>query len=276
MTAVIDGSRATDKRSSDTDTRAKDTDTRAKDTDKRSGDTGRAARRGRGTTAAQRAYQRRQQRASAPGGVLPRRAGRLAARIPFVAAVIGLLGCGLALTLLLTTRSAEDSYQLGAARADNQRRIEERAALQRDVEAGNSAPELAARARELGMIPAPDPARLLVGPDGSVTVVGDPQVAQGPPAPLLDPPVSRGPAETPVPVRPPGAVAGVLVPVTPPTASVPAAGAQQDQLVPATIAGSATAAATPTPPTPQTGPTAPPPTGPVPTPVAPATRAAAR
>jgi hypothetical protein len=96
----------------------------------------------------------------------------MAARIPFVAAIIAMLGCGLALTLLLTTRAAEDSYQLGDARQLNRTLAEERAALQRDVEAADSAPELAARARELGMIPAKDPARLVIGADGKKSRAG--------------------------------------------------------------------------------------------------------
>ncbi|WP_225728903.1 MULTISPECIES: hypothetical protein [unclassified Nocardia] len=140
--------------------------------------------------AAQRAYARRrsraEQRSDAP--VLPSRkmAEMTAGRIPFVAAIIALLGCGLALTLLLTTRAAEDSYQLSDARQTNRTLADERAALQREVEAADSAPELAARARELGMIPAKDPARLVVGPDGSITVIGKPAPAQGTPVPPLN------------------------------------------------------------------------------------------
>lgn len=142
--------------------------------------------------AAKRAYERRQQRAATVGGgagaatVLPKKGSSFAARIPFVAAIIALLSCGLVVTLLLTTRAAEDSYDLSAARLHNQRLAEERAALQRDVEAANSAPDLAARARDLGMIPAKDPARLVVGPDGSVVVVGTPSPAVGAPVPLLN------------------------------------------------------------------------------------------
>ncbi|WP_280249748.1 hypothetical protein [Nocardia abscessus] len=139
--------------------------------------------------AAQRAYARRRLRAESGSDTafLPTvRRSAMAARIPFVTAIIALLGCGLALTLLLTTRAAEDSYQLGDARATNRRLADERAALQREVEAADSAPELAARARELGMIPAKDPARLLVGPDGSVTVIGKPTPAQGTPVPPLN------------------------------------------------------------------------------------------
>ncbi|MEU4345126.1 hypothetical protein AB0H00_28380 [Nocardia sp. NPDC023852] len=139
--------------------------------------------------AAQRAYARRRMRAEGRSdrAVLPAmRRSAMAARIPFVTAIIALLGCGLALTLLLTTRAAEDSYQLGDARATNRKLADERAALQREVEAADSAPELAARARELGMIPAKDPARLVIAPDGTVTVIGKPTPAQGAPVPPLN------------------------------------------------------------------------------------------
>ncbi|WP_306359386.1 hypothetical protein [Nocardia sp. CC227C] len=137
--------------------------------------------------AAQRAYAKRRSRESAPA--LPRvGAGEpvLAGRIPFVATILALLGCGLAFTLLLTTRATEDSYELGAARRVNQQLSDERDALARDVAAADSAPELASRARELGMIPARDPARLVIGPNGEVIVVGDPTPAAGSPAPPLN------------------------------------------------------------------------------------------
>ncbi|MEU7768481.1 hypothetical protein AB0B25_25680 [Nocardia sp. NPDC049190] len=138
--------------------------------------------------AAQRAYARRRLRAEGRSDAMPpaMRRSAMAARIPFVTAIIALLGCGLALTLLLTTRAAEDSYQLGDARATNRKLADERAALQREVEAADSAPELAARARELGMIPAKDPARLVIAPDGTVTVIGTPTPAQGAPVPPLN------------------------------------------------------------------------------------------
>ncbi|ASF08852.1 hypothetical protein NBRGN_035_00010 [Nocardia brasiliensis NBRC 14402] len=139
--------------------------------------------------AAQRAYARRRTRAESRSDApdLPLRQGSvMATRIPFVVAIIALLGCGLALTLLLTTRAAEDSYQLGDIRATNKRLADERAALQREVEGADSAPELAARARELGMIPAKDPARIVVAPDGTVTVIGKPTPAEGPPVPPLN------------------------------------------------------------------------------------------
>ncbi|WP_024803761.1 hypothetical protein [Nocardia sp. BMG51109] len=149
--------------------------------------------------AAQRAYARRHNR-SERGRRLPplpgRAASAMAGRLPFVSAILALLGCGLVLTLLLTTRAAEDSYQLGDARQTNRHLEDERAALQREVAAADSAPELANRARELGMVPAQDPSRLLVAPDGTVTVVGAETPEQGPPAPPLN---TSPAAPTPVP-----------------------------------------------------------------------------
>ncbi|MGW6427485.1 hypothetical protein ACWF82_32845 [Nocardia sp. NPDC055053] len=193
--------------------------------------------------AAQRAYARKRTREQLLDGIaLPERASTMAGRIPFVTAIIGLLGCGLALTLLLTTRAAEDSYQLGDARAVNRKLADERAALQREVAAADSAPELAARARELGMIPAKDPARLVLGPGGEVTVIGTPTPAQGAPAPPLNSPPTTTPSGPPpghvqaqgervVPVQPGATLPSPATPSTAPAgqggapASGPAAGA---------------------------------------------------
>lgn len=156
------------------------------------------------STAAQRAYQRRSQRAAhlgvkdeSRGTTTATQQPKVATRIPFVATILALLGVGMAVTLLLTTRAAEDSYQLSAARAYNETLKQERAVLQRDVEAGNSAPVLAVKAAELGMIPTGTVARLVVGEDGTVQVVGTPTAAQGAPAAPLNPPnaaVRTGPA----------------------------------------------------------------------------------
>lgn len=175
--------------------------------------------------AAQRAYAKRRVRAEQLTETprLPRTTSAMSGRIPFVAAIIAMLGCGLALTLLLTTRAAEDSYQLSDARQLNRTLAEERAALQREVEAADSAPELAARARELGMIPADDPARLLIAPDGAVIVVGTPTPVQGAPAPPLNT-TPRDPAN-------PAAQGEQVVPLTaaltPARTPVPAAGDRQ-------------------------------------------------
>lgn len=156
--------------------------------------------------AAARAYDRRQQRAtvhggesSSPGHSAARTAmstTKITARIPFVALVIGLLTLGLGLTLLLTTRSAGDSYALSDAKAANERLVQERASLQRDVELADSAPELARKAADLGMIPAANAARIVVADDGSVQIVGTPAPAQGKPVAPLDPVDSQGTSQS--------------------------------------------------------------------------------
>ncbi|MFI7170536.1 hypothetical protein [Rhodococcoides fascians] len=168
----------------------------------------RAGRGGR-SGAALRAYERRQQRASihtsdsARGSAASLRptlnGSAIAARIPFVALVIGLLALGLGLTLLLTTRSAGDSYDLSAAKAVNAELAQQRASLQRDVELAESAPELARKAAAIGMVPAKNPARLVVAPEGGVQVVGTPAPADGAPVAPLDPPPATGSGEGSVP-----------------------------------------------------------------------------
>lgn len=153
--------------------------------------------------AAKRAYEKRtaRSRTSAGSAVTSTslRGGEFTARIPFVVSIIGLFSIGLAVTLLLTTRSAEDSYQLSDARAFNQSLVEQKAALERDYQVRNSAPELANQASALGMVPAKDPARLVVHPDGQVEVVGTPAPASAAPMPPLDAPIVSA---TPLPSTP--------------------------------------------------------------------------
>ncbi|MFD4293996.1 hypothetical protein ACFWPA_16040 [Rhodococcus sp. NPDC058505] len=174
------------------------------------------------STAAQRAYAKRSQRAEITAPVVRTTRGSLTARIPFVALVIGLLSVGLAITLLLTTRAAEDSYKLSAAKAHNQELVERKAALERDVRVANSAPELARKAAQQGMIPAKEVARLVVAADGTVTVVGEPKPATG--TPVTPPPA---PAAATTPLRGSGVAAANLPPVgsratTPEPAAAPA------------------------------------------------------
>lgn len=197
--------------------------------------------------AAQRAYERRRQRATVAGhpsasdarfSSVTTTPKDVVARIPFVATIIGLLCLGLAATLLLTTRSAEDSYELAGARAHNQSLREQAVDLKREVEAGNSAPILARKAAEQGLIPAKDPARLIQAPDGSVQVVGTPKPAEGKPVAPLD----REPAPVVAPER-----AQQQTRPTPPAAAAPSTAAapqpvndgriqaQGEQLTPVTV-----------------------------------------
>jgi hypothetical protein len=190
--------------------------------------------------AAERAYAKRRNRTASrePGREklppLPGRTGSvMSGRIPFVTAILAMLGCGLAATLLLTTRAAEDSYQLGDARRTNRELADEQAALQREVAKDDSAPALADRARELGMIPAKDPVRLVVAPDGSVTVIGKEIPQQGGPVPPLNvsptaptappPKLAQAQGERVVPVSPPRAATSVQAAPTPAAPAAPGA-----------------------------------------------------
>ncbi|WP_073458183.1 hypothetical protein [Pseudonocardia thermophila] len=136
--------------------------------------------------AAERAYQRRDDRLRRLGNRWSAaRANAAPGRAPFVLLVMVLLAAGLVAILWLSTAAAADSYRLTDARAAAQRLQEQSEALRREVAAMESAPEIARRAEQLGMVAVRDPARLVVAPDGAVTVVGQPRaaVAPAPPAP---------------------------------------------------------------------------------------------
>lgn len=199
--------------------------------------------------AALRAYERRQQRATVHAGdVVPASHGAarislssasFTARIPFVAMIIGLLTLGLGLTLLLTTRSAGDSYELSDAKLYNEKLVQQSASLQRDVELADSAPELARKAAELGMVPAANAARIVVAPDGSVQIIGEPAPAAGKPVAPLDPPDSQSVSQptTPTQATPRAASSAPSVTSATPNASNNAlAGASGEQLVPMSTA----------------------------------------
>jgi hypothetical protein len=132
----------------------------------------------------------------------------LVKRVPFVVLVIGSLGLGLALTLWLSTDSAERSYQLGNARERNRVLTQQKESLERQVLEAQAAPALAEAARNLGMIPSRDTAHLVQDAQGNWVVVGDPKPAQGTPPPPLN---TRLPDPTPAP--PPVPVNRVEVPV---------------------------------------------------------------
>lgn len=99
---------------------------------------------------------------------------------------------GLTVTLFLTTRSAENSYRLGELQDANRALEHQAQSLRREVESARSAPVLARAATELGMVPAGTVARLVVGEDNTVTVVGEPTPAAGPPQPTLVPANGNG------------------------------------------------------------------------------------
>ena len=149
-----------------------------------------------------RAYARRAQR-TAPRHGCPDRAD---ARTPVVMLVMALLALALIATLWLSTAATADSYHLENARKTVRNLTERSEGLSRAVATLETAPELARRARELGMVPAGDPARLIVGSDGTVTLIGEPRRAVAPPPPPPPPPPpspAPPPAVAPVPPGPP-------------------------------------------------------------------------
>ena len=113
----------------------------------------------------------------------------LVAKVPFVVLVIGSLGVGLALTLWLSTDSAERSYELGNARERNRVLTQQKESLEREVLEAQAAPALAEAARNLGMIPSRDTAHLVQDPAGNWVVVGEPKPAEGAPPPPLNTPL---------------------------------------------------------------------------------------
>lgn len=156
------------------------------------------ARQARGrSAAAQRAYARRAQREGRPVERVARvRAlsdeDRAAGRASFVVLIITLLVVGVATTLWLSTQAIADSYRLDDAKQQADQLAERADQLQRDVTKAESASALAERAKSMGMVPAGDPARLVVKPDGRVVVVGEPTKAQKPAPPK--PPATEKPA----------------------------------------------------------------------------------
>ena len=145
-----------------------------------------------------RAYARRAQRTGA------RHSGPEsvdAGRTPFVLLVMALLGVALVSTLWLSTAATADSYHLQSARKIARNLAERSESLSREVATLETAPELARRARELGMVPAGNPARLIVRSDGTVVLIGQPRRAIAPappPAPALVPaPPAAAPPQPP-------------------------------------------------------------------------------
>ncbi|MGI9004154.1 MAG: hypothetical protein ACR2GH_21320 [Pseudonocardia sp.] len=168
-------------------------------------------------TAAQKAYARRDDRLRRLVGGAPARTAAPAGRAQFVLLVMVLLATGLVATLWLSTAAAADSYRLQDARAMARTLSERGERLHREVAVLGSAPELARRATELGMVPVQDPARLVVGPDGEVTVVGQPQPAAvpAPPAPPVPPAEAASPAPPEPLVDPVEQLAGGVAPGPP-------------------------------------------------------------
>jgi len=153
------------------------------------------------TTAAQKAYARRAQRSAAvdhgggqPAGVLSMVRLLPQSRASFVLLMMSLLAAGVGLTLWLSTQAIAGSYKLDAVRAETAHLNERAERLQRDVARAQTVAALDEQARQLGMVPSGDPARILVTPAGKKKLIGEPKPAEPKPqpAPQQPPPPDEG------------------------------------------------------------------------------------
>jgi hypothetical protein len=146
--------------------------------------------------------------------------------------VMGLLGSGLVASLWLSTSAAADSYRLDAATRATRDLSERSETLRTEIAAMRSAPALARAARNLGMVPASDVARLVVEPGGGVVVVGTPKAAYAP-APAVSPPA----AAPPVVAGQPATVPNPAVPGAVPNGAQPGAVTNPQGVVPSRPVG---------------------------------------
>ncbi|WP_130346240.1 septum formation initiator [Herbihabitans rhizosphaerae] len=154
------------------------------------------------SAAAERAYAKRAQRmGEAPAVKAKAETRRAGSKVPFVVLIMGLLAVGVVSTLWLSTQAVADSYRLDQAKTAATNLAERAERLRREVAQLDSAQALSERAKAQGMIPANDPARMVVRPDGSISVVGDakpvrPAPPPPPPAPPAPPEQQTPPAQT--------------------------------------------------------------------------------
>jgi hypothetical protein len=100
--------------------------------------------------------------------------------------VFGLVGL-----LVLTVSLGRGAYEMGALRRTTTQLAEQRQALQEQIAAEQAPQELAARARALGMVPAPNVA-MIRSSDG--VVLGAPKAAAGQPLTVARHPLQSVPA----------------------------------------------------------------------------------
>lgn len=164
------------------------------------------------------------------------RAGR--PRLPFAALILLLLGGGLCMLLVLNTASAAGEVRERDLAARVSALADTEQDLRRQVAALEAPAALATAAAGLGMVPGKHPAFLVIGPDGTVSVLGDPQAAPLP-APPVDPAATPAPTPTPEPTP---------APTPEPTpAPTPAPSAEPSAAVPAPTAEAPAAETTPAP-----------------------------
>lgn len=132
-------------------------------------------------TAADRAYDRRRRRTQRMTDPRLTRVGSpirdRVARIPFVIVVIILLAIGGVSVLYLNTRTDETGMLTNESHQRSDELRLEIESLERDVAALDATPEIAKKAKEMGLVQAGDPAIIKIDKDGNAEVIGEPHPA---------------------------------------------------------------------------------------------------
>lgn len=105
-----------------------------------------------------------------------------APRVPFALLVVGLVVGGMVLLLALNTASAANELERHNLATKDQQVAAQVQQLRNEVALSAAPGNLARAAAELGMVPAANPAFIVVGADGSVKVLGKPKAVSGVPA----------------------------------------------------------------------------------------------
>lgn len=118
--------------------------------------------------------------------------GKHAPRIPFALLIGGLIAGGMSLLLLLNTASAANEVRRHDIALQDQSVAAEVQELRNEVAASAAPQNLAQAAAALGMVPALNPAFLIVAGNGTVKVLGSP----APASPAWVPPPPSTPSDT--------------------------------------------------------------------------------
>jgi hypothetical protein len=99
--------------------------------------------------------------------------------VPFALLVVTLIAGGLGLLLLLNTVSAANEVRRHGLAEQDASVAAQLQQLHNEVAASAAPDNLARAAADLGMVPAGHPAFLVLGPDGTVKVMGSPKAVSG-------------------------------------------------------------------------------------------------
>lgn len=125
-----------------------------------------------------------------------KRAAGGAPRVPFALLVTGLIVGGLALLVALNTASAANELRRHSLTERDAQVVAAVEELRNEVAASAAPANLAAAAHRLGMVPAGNPAFIVVGADGSAKIMGKPAPVTGPPVPVAPTPHHASPSPT--------------------------------------------------------------------------------